>query len=692
MAFVSSSSLASSADSFGRALETTRYIRKWIGIAVLIGIVAGVGALVFSAAIHYATLLFLGMGALYLPPDPAGEGTTGILPIGRPWVLPLITALGGLLSGLIVFTFAPEAEGHGTDSAIGAIHFRQGRMRARVPLIKVIASAITIGSGGSAGREGPTAQISAGFGSILGDFLHLSDDDRRTAVAVGIGAGIGSIFRAPLGGAVLAAEILYLHDIEVEAIIPALIASIVGYSIYGSFTGFTPIFGNLSQFGYAQPIQLLYYGILGLVCGGVGILYAKCFYGTAHLTHRIPLPRAVKPAIGGLLVGCLGLVLPEVLGMGYGWVQVAMTPNLLGIPLWLLLVIPFAKIVATSLSIGTGGSGGIFGPGMVIGGMVGAGLWRLGHDFLPGMPTDAAPFIIIGMMALFGGIAHAPLAVMLMVAEMTGNLSLLAPAMLAVGIAYLVVGNNTIYSSQIPTRADSPAHRMRLRFPLLSSLTVAEAEAPAPTLLSATLSVAEAARQIEGTPLAGAPVVDATDNLVGVFTRGDLRKVPDAARATTLVADAMNREPATTFPTRTLDVALENLATNRIRWLIVLAGHDSRRVAGVVTAADIVKTYRSALSVAVRGVSGLAGGGDLTDLKVVDHSVVAGHTLAELRLMPETLVVSIRRDDEVLVPTASTILEPGDVVTVLNRGRRPAEVRRTFEEPVTVNGAPQESH
>jgi CIC family chloride channel protein len=188
------------------SLETTRYFRKWVGIALLIGIVAGLGALVVSTAIHYAILLFLGMGVGYLPPDTASEGTIGILPIGRPWALPLITAFGGFLSGLIVLSFAPDAEGHGADgmdSAIGSIHSHQGRMRSRVPVVNVIASALTIGSGGSAGREGPTAQLSAGFGSILADVLHLNDDDRRTAVVVGIGAGIGAIFRAPLGGAVL---------------------------------------------------------------------------------------------------------------------------------------------------------------------------------------------------------------------------------------------------------------------------------------------------------------------------------------------------------------------------------------------------------------------------------------------------------------------------------------------------------
>jgi CIC family chloride channel protein len=514
----------------------------------------------------------------------------------------------------------------------------------------------------------------------------LSDDDRRTAVAVGIGAGIGAIFRAPLGGAVLASEILYLHDLEVEAIIPSLIASIVGYSIYGMITGFTPVFGNLSQFSYAQPIQLVYYAILGLGCGGVGILYARCFYGTAHLVHQIQIPRALKPAIGGFLVGCLGLVLPEVLGMGYGWIQLAMTPAVLGLPLWAILLIPFVKILATSFSIGSGGSGGIFGPGMVIGGMLGAAFWWLGHAMLPGMPPDSAPFIIIGMMALFGGIAHAPLAVMLMVAEMTGNLSLLAPAMLAVGIAYLVVGNNTIYASQIKSRADSPAHRARYRFPLLSSLTIAQALETGVEALRTDMTVAEAATAIEESLFGGAPVVDVAGNLVGVFTRGDLRRIGEEARSKTTVADTMNRRPITAFSTQTLDVALELLSTKRIRWLVVTEP-ETRFVVGVLTAADVVRTYRGALDTTVQGVSGLVGGGDVVDVTVQPESAVTSRTLADLRLMPETLVVSIRRDDHILVPTGNTELHPGDILTLLNRGRSQRQLRELFETSGALSSA-----
>jgi chloride channel protein, CIC family len=193
-------------------------------------------------------------------------------------------------------------------------------VRARIPLVKLLASAITIGSGGSGGREGPTAQISAGFASLLGVALHLDERDRRTAVAAGIGAGIGAIFRAPLGGALMAAELPYRHDLEAEAIIPGLIASIVGYAVFSAWAGTMPIFGTQAGLTFDDPLQLVYYALLGLACGGMGLLYARCFATTGKLFARVQLPNWSKPALGGLLVGLLALAVPQALGMGYGWV------------------------------------------------------------------------------------------------------------------------------------------------------------------------------------------------------------------------------------------------------------------------------------------------------------------------------------------------------------------------------------
>src|SRR5437763_14237228 len=182
----------------------------------------------------------------------------------------------------------------------------------------------------------------------------------------------------------------------------------------------------------------------------------------------------LRPAVAGVLVGLMAIAVPQVLATGYGWVQLAMTAAVMTLPLWVILVLPFAKLLTTSLSIGSGGSGGIFGPGMVIGGFVGLGLWRLLHDLAPGMPAGPAPFMVVGMIACFGSVAHAPLGLMLMVAEMTGSLALLPPAMIAIGLATLVVGDDSIYESQLRSRADSPAHRAAFGLPQLGSVIVAD--------------------------------------------------------------------------------------------------------------------------------------------------------------------------------------------------------------------------
>lgn len=653
-----------------RSFESPRYLLKWLLISSLIGIVAGLGAIAFFAAIHFATNTFLGSLVGYLPPDPAGEGQTRIISFwasARPWLLPIVTALGGLVAGIIVFTLAPEAEGHGTDAAIHAFH--QGKpVRARIPLIKLVASAITIGTGGSAGREGPAAQISAGFGSILATLLRLDVQDRRIALATGIGAGIGAIFRAPLGGAILAAEILYKNDLEIEAIIPALIASIIGYSVFGVWSGWSPIFATPSNLAFTSPPQLLFYVVLGILCGLMGLLYARGFYGITHLFHRLSLPAWIKPGIGGLLVGLIGLVIPQALGMGYGWVQVSMGPGLLGIPLWVVLLLPFVKILTTGLSIGSGGSGGIFGPGMVIGGMVGALVWRLCYHVIPGIPDDPSPFVIVGMMALFGGIAHAPLAVMLMVAEMTGNLSMLAPAMIAVGISSIIVGNATIYTSQVPTRADSPAHRLQMSFPLLSTLSIGKAMIPPPVHFTPGQTLAEAEELLNNRVVSGAPVMDARNNLLGVLTLADIQLVPLEERHRRHVEDVMTRDALVGYPDDTLDEALEELTRHRVSWMPIVDVESTaatHHVIGILSSADIVRVYRETLLKDSRRMRGLVEGTVMLEATIEPDMRLAHRLLREAQLPAECLVVSIRREGEMLFPRGRTVIEAGDVVTFL---------------------------
>lgn len=560
------------------------YLRRWVILGLLIGSVAGLGAIVFFSAIEWSTQFFLGELVQYEPPLPRGEGAPLVEPVGRSWALPLVVALGGLLSGLLVFLLAPEAEGHGTDAAIDAFHQRGGRIRSRIPAVKLVASAITIGSGGSAGREGPTAQIAAGFGSWLGDVFRLSPQDRRIAVAVGLGAGIGAIFKAPLGGALLAAEILYLRDFELEALVPGLIASVIGYTIFASWSGWEPVFGDSLGFSFSHPESLPWYALLGVVAAAGGILYVKSFYGTQRAFQRLRVPPHIKPAIGGLFVGLIALQFPEILAMGYGWVQLAAEGDTLQIATGLMILLVPLKILATSLTVGSGGSGGVFAPGLFIGGMLGGAFWGLFHDILPGMPAEPEPMVVVGMGALFGGIAKAPLAVMLMVAEMTGEFSMIVPTMIATSVAYLLTGNITIYQNQVATRADSPAHRGEFTIPLIQTILVGDAMQTSPPFCAPDQPVAEVEARFDDEGLRGLPVVD-DGRLVGIVTATDVLRAH--ANGVKLIRDAMHRELVVAYPTDTLHTALQRLTRSAIATLPIVAREEPDRLVGLVTITEI---------------------------------------------------------------------------------------------------------
>ena len=450
---------------FGASIRQSGYLQKWLLLGLTIGIIAGLGAVVFYLALKYTGDFLLGYLAGYHVPRPVGEGgSRGSAGFVRPWAIPLVTTVGALLSALIVTKFAPEATGHGTDEAIEAVHTDPRAIRFRVVLVKMVASALTIGSGGSAGREGPTAQISAGFSSLLTRRLNLSDEDGRIAVALGIGAGIGAIFAAPLGGAVLAASITYRDDFDYRCLLPGFITAGTAYAVLGSFLGFDPLFGYIdAEYRFERAWPLLWFVVIGLGAAAIGYLYARVFHTAVALTRRLPGGPVLKPAVGGLAVGLLGLLIPQILSSGYGWAQLAADrTSLMSIPLWIVIVLPIAKIVATSLSIGTGGSGGLFGPGIVIGAFVGAAIWRLGElTGLPGVPDGPGVFVVVGMMACFGSVARAPLAIMIMVAEMTGSFSVVPGAILAVGIASMLMSrtNVTIYEAQRLDRKTAEAER-----------------------------------------------------------------------------------------------------------------------------------------------------------------------------------------------------------------------------------------
>jgi CIC family chloride channel protein len=429
----------------------------------VIGIAGGLAAQLFIWLSSLAERLLLVGIAGYNPPEP---GVLNPVPSMGPWglwLVPVATTIGGLLSGILVYTFAPEAEGHGTDAAVEAFHFKGGKIRPIVPLIKVIASAITIGSGGAAGREGPTAQISVGVGSIMADLLHLPDEERRILVLAGMAAGLAAIFRSPLGMAIFSVEILYSGmAFESEALIYTVIASVVAYAVNGLFVGWSPLFLFPEAVHFTRPIGLIGYAVLGVVAGVVGAIEPPVFYGIRDLFRSIKIPNHVKPAIGGLLLGLLALMVPEILSTGYGWVQKAMTGDYIG---WSLIFLALAKILAMSLTISSGGSGGVFGPNVYIGGMVGTWVAYVADKFIPGAALSPPAFAIVGMAAVFAGTARVPIATLVMVSEMTGGYGLIVPSMLATTLAFVVERAVSagfkyprLYEAQVEQRSDSPTH------------------------------------------------------------------------------------------------------------------------------------------------------------------------------------------------------------------------------------------
>ena len=648
-----------------RWVAAASYLKKWIVLGVIIGAVAGCGAIVFYEALVASTHFFLGVLAGYHVPTPIGEGGhAASASAARPWALPLVAGAGALLGAVLVFRIAPEAEGHGTDAAISAVHHNPRGVRFRAVIIKIVASALTIGSGGSGGREGPTGQISAGFGSLLARVLDLEPADGRIAVATGIGSGIGAIFGAPLGGAVLASEILYRDDFEPAALLPCFIASAVSYVIFGAAEGYKPLFGFVGSYHFSDPSQLIWFALIGVLAGLVGLLYAKSFYGLVELFHRSPLPRWVNPAIGGLLVGAIGIAIPEVIGTGYGWVQTSLGHGLLTIPLWIVLLLPFARIFATGLSIGSGGSGGIFGPGMVIGAFLGASVWRLFEPVFPSMGHSPAPYVIVGMMACFGGISRAPLAVMLMVAEMTGSLSILTPAMVAVGISWLIVQRNddTIYRSQLKSRADAPAQRILAGLPLLGVIPTTRAMVTPRVIIRSDMTTTSAKTALEQANLNGAPVVDGAKRFTGTVARSSLTSSGEDLPSITDLVDA--GAPVLSLSSR-LDVALESLTEAPLSWVAVL--DNDRRVVGTLSVSDIVRAYRQELAEGAEQMSGLGAEAGVSVVTIRGDSPISGKTLRQAGLPNGLLVTSVTRGVRVFVPDGDTELAEGDKLSVLGQ-------------------------
>lgn len=588
---------------------------RLLGLSLIVGIISGFGAIGFYAACQVVSHYSLDALGGYRPTEPAGEAPM-FAPSDvalRPWMLIVLPALGGLISGLIVYSLAPEAEGHGTDAAIGAYHNRQGQIRPRVTLVKMVASALTIGTGGSGGREGPIALIGAGFGSFLGSALHLRGADRRVLMAAGMGSGIAAIFRAPLAGALFAAEVLYRSpEFESEVIMPAALASITAYCTFAMAFGWSPLFEIpdevMKLLVFDDPWQLVPYTLLALAMVVLAMLYTRSFYGMTYLFHQLKVPPHVRPAIGALATGLSGVALfysfgqdPQVLavmGTGYGSLQDALArPAGESQGMFLaavLLAIAVGKIVTTGLTIGSGGSGGVFGPSMVIGGCGGGALGIMIHEVWPAVVPHPAAFMVVGMAGFFAAAAKTPFSTLVIVSEMTGGYSLLLPTLWVCTLAFLLSDEQSIYSAQVESRSHSPAHRVEFLRGVLTDLTVNQFLMPLPSteMVSPGDRLPAVFDRLGHRPHATLVVTDGDGLLAGVVSLEEAYLAVQMGDLTTVavVADLMRTDIVPLRETDSVDRALELFVENQLMELPVVHGADLR-VVGLVRRADISSAY-----------------------------------------------------------------------------------------------------
>lgn len=580
---------------------------------------AGCGAIVFDYAGQLVSHYVLGGLTGYSPAGANGEyhifhASSTALSFG---MLLLIMTVGGLLSGWLVYTFAPEAEGHGTDGAIEAFHQKRGNMTFKVAVIKTLASAITLGTAGSGGREGPIAQIGAALGSILGQRLNMSARDRRILLAAGMGAGVGAIFRAPLAGAIFAGEIMYRDaDLESDVIVPTAIASIVAYSIYGLFLPasltFGHVFSGLEGFSMLSLKELLPYSVMSLILAAIGILYIKCFYGVHDLFRKVPGPRHIRPAIGAALTGVVGIALYyscgqnmqllAVLATGYGTLQTALkSPEEIAVSV--LLLVGFFKIFTTSLTISSGGSGGVFGPSMVIGGCIGVATGKVVQPLWQYMQwgnISPGAFGVVGMAGFFAGIARAPISTIIMVSEMTGSYQLLLPTMWVSTLCFLLCGSTTLYKKQLQTRLDSPAHRGDFLIDVLEGMTVEDVYRRDRTIESVpeAMPLAKIVKLLSRTHQHYFPVVDSDDRMVGIFSSDDVRSYiyDETIWQLADAADVMQSSFLSVTPADDLNVAIQQFTALNIDELPVMDPENPGVLLGMLRRKETIGAYNRCLA------------------------------------------------------------------------------------------------
>jgi chloride channel protein, CIC family len=669
-----------------------------IGTAIIVGLGTGIGAVIFIRLIELLQRLFFVGGASVF--GAIGRG-----------LLILIPVVGGLLAGPIITFFAKEAKGHGVPEVMQAIALRGGVIRPRVVVAKIAASAICIGSGGSAGREGPIVQVGAALGSTLGQWLHLSEARIRNLVACGAAAGIAATFNAPIAGVVFAMEII-LGELHIGYLGNVIISSVTAATLARVFLGERPAF-DMPRYGMKTPWEIFLYAILGVLAALVAVLFIKMLYWFEDRFDSWRFPDALKPAVGGLLLGLLAFAyplimvqafipasestlgvpiyanLPHIFSAGFKTIEEALLGNL---SFMLLFAMIFLKPLATSFTLGSGNSGGVFAPSLFTGAALGGAFGRLMEYLAPGATAGPGAFASVGMAAVFAGAARAPFTAILIVFEMTDDYRLIVPLMTGVIVSLLVaerLHKESIYTLKLARRGIKL--KSGVDVDVMESVKVEEVMVADPLAIPANLPISVLESEFIRTGRHGFPVVNDDGSLYGIVSLEDYRRaISDEDVDVNLlpIEDISTRKLITVYPDESVGAAMRKMAPRDLSRLPVVDRDNPKQLVGVIRRNDIVRAYEvgALRREEARRRAEISEAFDDTQVNFIDiaitpNSGVIGKKVSELELPQAAVLVSIRRGRNLIIPKGETSFQAGDNVTALCERDSVDKIRRVLNPP-----------
>jgi CIC family chloride channel protein len=643
-----------------------RISAKLIVMVIVVGLGAGLGAVFFRWLIGAMHDVFFGTIAAHL-------GALG------GWRVVVPPALGGALVGPIVYYLAREAKGHGVPEVMYAVGLGGGRIRPRVSVVKAIASSICIGSGGSAGREGPIVQIGSSLGSSLGQLLKEPERVVKLLVACGAAGGIAATFNAPIAGVIFALEII-LGEFSAQnfgyVVLASVTASVVSRSAMGNYPAF-----KVPTYTLVTYSELALYVLLGVICAAVGLFYSKLVYWSEDLFERLQVNESWTPILGGALVGLIGIKLPQIFGVGYDSIESALNGEFI---LTTLALLAAAKIVATSLTLGSGGSGGIFAPALFIGAMTGGAFGKLAGAAFPGIGPPGA-YGIVGMGAVFAASAHAPITSILILFEMTGDYRIILPLMAAVVIATIIAqraSKESIYTTKLLRRGIDLSARTDIN--LMANILVRDAMRTEPVVVSPETRLRDVYKTIRTGDQLGVLVAGDDGLLQGIITLTDLTEA-DLDSTERTARDVMTRDLITCAPDETLDEVLKKPGARDVARIPVVESPGSKKLVGLVRRSDMLDAYAGLAAEHAHLVQLMraaqlrdAHSPRLLELAVQRSSPADGKTIAELGIPHGALLATVVCGTKEKIPSGETVLRAGDRVLVLSSLPDDSEVTRLF--------------